>query len=162
MVQVLKKSKQEVEASLKQRTSSIANRLEKLESALPIAPERIRRLTDKKTLIKAGASIAAGIVVGMIVLRFRRDPNRAFRQELDHVTDSIGKEIRRNLQKGLDEEAAVSKALNKRPPVLNLGSDAGSFWSSLLTQLSRHVASALGPVIAEKIADRFKSSSDEK
>jgi len=162
MAQVLKKSRKQVEESLRNRTSSIASRLEALESELPVPSKSIRRLTDRKTLLKAGAGLALSVVAYMVVIRFRRDPNREFRREIDHVSASIGKEIRKNLGRGFDEEEAVTRALEKRPPVLNIGAAGDSFWSSLMTQLSRHIAAALGPVIGEKIANRFRGKADEK
>jgi hypothetical protein len=162
MAQVLKKTRLEVEAGLKQRSSSIASRLEAIESALPVPSKRIRSLASKRTLVRIGAAVAVGAVAGIFILRYHRDPARNFTREFENVRSSIGQEIKKNLNKGLDTEDAVSRALDKRPPILNLGGASGTFWSGMLSQLSHHVTSALGPVIAEKIADRIRGSSDEK
>ena len=162
MTQALKKTRQEVEARLQQSSSSIASRLEAIESVLPGPSKRVRNLVSKKTLVKAGVVLAASVLAGIVVLRYRRDPKKEFSHELEHVSSSIGREVRKNLSKGLDADEAVSRALNKRPPILNIGQTESSFWSGMLSQLSGHVASALGPIIAEKIADRFKGNSDEK
>ncbi len=162
MVQVLKKTREQVKADLQERSASISNRLEAIESDLPVAPKQIRGLLGKKALVKLGVIVAVSVVTGAIILRFRRDPDKAFREELDTVSASIGKEIRKYMNRGLGADEAVSKALNKRPPVVHVGSDGGSLLSGVVSTLSRHIASAVGPVIAEKIADRLRGETDEK
>lgn len=162
MVQVLKMTKKQVEADLEERSASISNRLEAIESDLPIAPKRIRGLLGKKALVSVGIIVVVSVVTGALVFRFRKDPGKAFREELDSVSAAIGKEIRKYMNRGLGADEAVSKALNKRPPVVHVGSDGGSLFAGVVSTLSRHIASAVGPVIAEKIADRLRGESDEK
>ena len=155
-------NKKQVEADLEERSASISNRLEAIESDLPIPPKRIRGLLGKITLVRVGIIVAISVVTGAIAFRFRKEPGKAFREELDTVSTSIGKEIRKHMNRGLGADEAVSKALNKRPPVVHVGSDSGSLFAGVVSTLSRHIASAVGPVIAEKIADRLRGESDEK
>ena len=155
-------TKEQLEADLEERSASISNRLEAIESDLPGAPKQIKGLLGKKALLRVGVIVVVSVVTGAIVFRFRRDPSKGFREELDSVSASIGKEIRKYMNRGLGADEAVSKALNKRPPVVHVGSESGSLFAGVVSTLSRHIASAVGPVIAEKIADRLRGESDEK
>ena len=162
MVQVLKKTKEQVEADLEERSASISNRLEAIESDIPVPSKQIRDLLSKKALVSAGVFVAVSVLASVVLFRFRKDPSKAFRKELDTVSDSIGKEIRKFMKRGLPADEAVSKALDKRPPIVHVGSDDGSLLSGVVSTLSRHIASGVGPVIAEKIADRLRGETDDK
>ena len=162
MAQLLTKTKEQVEADLEFRSASITNRLDAIESNLPVPPKQIRNLLTRKTLIRSGVVVAVGMIAGIVFLRRQKDPVKGFREELGLVSGAIGKEIRKNLSRGLSTDDAVSKALDKRPPVVNMGADGGSVLSNVLSTLSRHIASAIGPVIADKIADRLRGEPDEK
>ncbi|GMQ82490.1 MAG: hypothetical protein BMS9Abin05_1944 [Rhodothermia bacterium] len=162
MVEVLKRNKEQVAADLEERSASISSRIEAIESELPAAPKRVRDLLGKRSLAKVGMAVVAGLLVGTFVFRLRRHPGLGFREELDDVTQSIGKEIKKNLNRGLNTDDAISKALRKRPPIVQVGGEGGSLISNVFFQLSRQIAAALGPVIAEKIAERFKSGTTKK
>ena len=166
MAEVLKRSKKQVTADLEERSTSISNRIEAIESDLPVPSKKVRELVGKRSLIKIGVALAAGVVVSTLVFRFRRRPGSGFREELDDVSMSLGKEIRKNIKRGLETDDAVSRALRKRPPIVQIGGETGSLVSNLFAQVSRQIASAFGPVIAEKItekiAQRFRSESDKK
>lgn len=162
MVEVLKRNKAQVAADLEERSASISNRLEAIESDLPGTPKRVRDLIGKRSLAKLGFAVLTGAIVATVVFRLRRRPGSGFQEELDDVSQAIGKEIRKNFSRGLKTDDAVSKALRKRPPIVHVGGEGGSLISNLFSQLSRQIAAALGPVIAEKIAERFKGETTEK
>ncbi len=154
MVEVLKRNKEQVAADLEERSASISNRIEAIESDLPVAPKTVRDLVGKRSLAKVGIAVIAGVLVGTFVFRLRKRPGLGFRKELNDVSQSIGKEIKKNINRGLDTDDAVSKALRKRPPIVQVGGEGGSLISNIFSQLSRQIAAALGPVIAEKIAEQ--------
>ena len=154
-------TKEQVEARLDERTASIAGRIDALEKELPVSTKRIGQLTRKKTWIKIGGFVAAGLFVGAIIASRRRDPMNRFQDGVDQLASDVSREIRKNMKRGMDEEEAVSAAVRKRPPVLHMD-DRSGLLVTVLSQLSRHVVTALGPVIVDKITTALGKSDEEK
>lgn len=154
-------TKEQVEAKLDERSASIAERIDALENELPVSPKRIARLVSGKTLLKVGGALAAALLVGAIISRVKNGPVDRFQQGVDSLSADVSREIRKNLRRGMDEDDAVATAIRKRPPLLHLD-ERSSVLSTVLSQISRHLAASLVPIIVEHISSRLGKSDGEK
>ncbi len=155
-------TKAEVEARLEQSSASISERIDAIESELPVRPLRLRKLSLKTPAVKLGIALAAGLVVGAIVLRKKGHPADLYREGLDDISAALSKEIRRNVRKGMDTEEAVSEAMRKRPPIVQLGNGGPGVVSTIASQLVRQVLTILGPIIADQFTSRIGTKSEGK
>ena len=151
-------TREEVAQKLEEKSSAIASRVEALESELPIKPKTLQALSRNKTNIKKGLAIGAGILLAGWLLRRRSKSDVGYSEAIERAASSIGREVRKNLSSGMEEAEAVSAALRKRPPVVNLGGRhaEASALSETFRALLKRTAVALSPVIIDMITEYLK------
>ena len=136
-----KLTRDQVEERLRSRESSISERLESIESAVPgKALARVKSMSES-TKWKIGAAVGAGLLIGLFfATRKSSKGDLGFEDGMDRLADKLAKRIAHEIKKGRDPDEAVRRAMDDIPPVLNLNKKEQGVIGDALSQFARIAA----------------------
>lgn len=138
------RSKEDLEARLKERSASISRRFSSLEEVIPAMPGSIPEVLKTKRTFKAGLAAGAGFLIGFSILRRRkRHRDTSWEDGVEHLTHRLGDAIVDHLDRSESPEEAVRKALKENPPIIRIRNDSESAFSGALRELLNSGSSLL-------------------
>lgn len=151
-----KRTRQDIEAQLKQKSEAISSRFGALESKLPGSSSKVVKVLGNRKNWKVGAAIGAGLFVGVMVFGRRRS-NRSidYGEGLDRLSRRIAESVLDRLEKGQSEQEAVKEALHDVPPVVEVGEAGEGIVSGALRHLLRTSSGLLANEMAHYLSRRF-------
>lgn len=156
-------TRDEVREKLAERSESISSRLDAIESEMPLKVKTLKRLSKHAKVIKKGAAVGACVIVLAYLLRRKSTSDSTYQEGLERIAVVIALEISRNLKAGMRAEEAVSSALRKRPPVLQLGTQKGRRnGSGVLSVIARQLAVSIGPALVEIAVEMVRRSPEKE
>ncbi|MGB1049854.1 MAG: hypothetical protein ACPG3U_09235 [Rhodothermales bacterium] len=151
-----KRTREELEARLKEKASSISERFDSLESNLPGKGLNVPAALKSKRNIKMGLAIGAGFLVGYAILnRSRSRPRGDYGESLDRMADRLGDAISDQLKRSDTPGEAVREALEQNPPIVQLISEKDGVLSGALKQLFRSGSSVLITELSQWLQHRL-------
>ncbi len=138
------RTREELQARLKEKSQAISGRFDKLESAIPGKNLRVPKALRSKRNIKLGLAIGAGFLVGYQLLnRSRNRSSSDYGDGLERLADRLGDAIADRLSRSDTPEEAVRDALNDHPPIVELNPEREGVLSSAAKQLLNSGGSVL-------------------
>lgn len=139
-----RRTREELEARLKEKASSISSRFDALESSLPGKNIKVPAALKNKRNIKIGLAVGAGFLVGYTLLnRSRNRPGGDYGESLERLADRLGDAISDRLKRSDSTEDAVREALEDNPPIVQLTNGKDGMLSGAVRQLLNSGSSVL-------------------
>jgi hypothetical protein len=158
-----KLSRDEVRKRLAERTKSISERFEALETELPVKPSTIKRLLEHRNQIKKVAALGAGVIALALLFRKRKSSDITYQDGLDRVGEAIAREVQKNLKTGMEPDDAVHLALRNRPPVVKIGDQGGgNDGAGTISAILKQVVISLGPSVIDLLSELIKGGKENQ
>lgn len=138
------RSREELEARLKEKAQSISSRFDKFESSLPGKNIKVPEVLRKKRNIKIGLAIGAGFLIGYKLLnRSNKRSGSDYGESLERLADRLGDAISDRLKRSDSPVEAVREALEDNPPIVQMNADREGPLSGAIRQLLNSGSSVL-------------------
>lgn len=154
-----KRTREELEARLKEKSSAISSRFDSLESSIPGKSIKVPAALKNKRNIKVGLAIGAGFLIGYGLLNRSRQSND-YGESLDRLADKLGDAISDRLKRSDSTEDAVREALEDNPPLVQLTSGKDSVLTGALKQLLNSGSSVLIKELSSWLQKRLADDRD--
>ncbi len=115
-------SKEEVELQLRAKSDEISRRIDAIQDEITNTGEQVRQAIFENPLVTVGASVGAGLLVGLIFggsgSKNKPDTAKRYRSLIDEYIEAIADETKKGAKKGKDAGEAVKGALKDRVPLI--------------------------------------------
>ena len=150
------RTREELEARLKETASSISSRFDTFESSLPGKNIKVPQALRNTRNIKLGLAIGAGFLVGYALLnRSRSRPGGDYGESLDKLADRLGDAISDRMKRSDSAEEAVREALEDNPPIVQLIDGKDGVLSGAVRQLLKSGSSVLLSELSQWLQQRL-------
>jgi ElaB/YqjD/DUF883 family membrane-anchored ribosome-binding protein len=113
-------TRDQLEAQLLERRASMQARIDALQDEVESTGLALHDAVERRPFAAVGASVAAGLVVGLLFggRRHRRKGAASHRALIEQYIDTLVAEVRHAVARGKDADKAVAAALKNRVPLI--------------------------------------------
>jgi len=160
------RTREELEARLKEKAKSISSRFDRFESSLPGKNLSIPPALKKKKNIKLGLAIGAGFLIGYKLLnRGQSKSGGDYGEGLERLADRLGDAISDRLKRADSPKSAVREALEDNPPIVQMNNEKEGALSGAIRQMLNSGSSLLvaefGRWLQQKLVEEKEHPDDE-
>ena len=160
------RTREELEARLKEKANSISGRFDRFESSLPGKNLSIPPALKNKRNIKVGLAIGAGFLIGYKLLNRNRSRSGGdYGDSLERLADRLGDAISDRLNSADSPATAVREALEDNPPIVQMNNGKEGALSGAIRQMLNSGSSLLvaefGRWLQQKLVEEKEHPADE-